>query len=495
MGEIIFQSDIAKSAVSKNFKFRLGLTYDDVLLVPKKSSVISRKDVDVKTKLSRNIDLNIPLVSANMDSVTESAMAIAMAREGGIGIIHRFFPIEEQVKEVIRVKRSESLIIENPHTITADRTVREARQLMSEKGIKGLLVIDYNNKLVGMLTTRDLLFETDPYKRVQDVMTGEKELITAFPGISIEEAKKILHKNKIEKLPIVDRSGYLMGLITAKDILKKEEHPEAAKDKKGRLIVGATVGVKKGFLERAAALLDAGTDILVVDIAHGHSDLAIDTIKKLRKAFGNVEIMAGNIATAEAAKDLIAADVDSIKIGVGPGSTCITRIIAGAGVPQLTAVMDIARVAADAEVPVVADGGLRTSGDLTKALAAGASTGFSGFYFAGTDETPGMTVLRGGRKYKIYRGSASFGSALGRKERESKDDEIDPNDYVPEGVEAVVPYKGSVKDVIKQLIGGLKSGISYCGAKSIKEMQQNAEFIRVTDSGRKESGHHDVDAV
>ncbi len=474
---------------------REGLTYDDVLLVPKRSSVISRKDVDIRTKLSRNINLNIPLVSANMDSVTESAMAIAMAREGGIGIIHRFLTIEQQVREVIKVKRSESLIIENPQTITPDRTIREAKQLMDEKGIKGLLVADYNNKLIGMLTTRDVLFEQDPYKRVQEIMTSENDLITASPGINMDDARKILHKNRIEKLPIVDKDGYLKGLITAKDILKKENHPEAAKDSKGKLIVGAALGVKKGFLERAGALIEAGADILVVDIAHGHSNLALDTVKKLRKVFGGIEIMAGNIATADAAKDFIDADVDSIKIGVGPGSTCITRIITGSGIPQLTAVMDVAKAAADADIPVVADGGLRTSGDLTKALAAGASTGFSGFYFAGTEETPGMTVLRNGRKYKIYRGSASFGMALGRKEKESKDDEIDPNDYVPEGVESIVPYKGCVSDVIKQLIGGLRSGISYCGAKNIKEMQKNAEFIRVTDSGKKESGHHDVEAV
>ncbi|HLD57909.1 MAG TPA: IMP dehydrogenase [archaeon] len=495
MGEIIFQSNIAKSSVSKTPKFRVGLTYDDVLLVPKRSSVISRKDIDVKTRLSRNIELNIPLVSANMDAVTESAMAIAMAREGGIGIIHRFFPIEEQVREVIKVKRSESLIIENPHTITPDRTVREARQLMSEKGIKGLLVTDYNNILVGMLTSRDLLFETDQYKRVQEIMTAGKDLVTAPVGTIMEEARKILHKNRVEKLPIIDREGCIKGLITAKDILRKEEFPQAAKDEKGRLLVGATVGVKKGFLERAAALIEAGTDIIVVDIAHAHSDLALDTVKKLRKAFGNIEIMAGNIATADAAKDLIDADVDSIKVGVGPGSTCVTRIITGAGVPQLTAIMDVAKAAADAGIPVVADGGLRTSGDIVKALAAGASTAFSGFLFAGTEETPGITVLRKGRKFKIYRGSASFGSALGRKERDSTDDTIDPNEYVPEGVESIVPYKGSVSEVIKQLIGGLKSGISYCGAKNINEMQKNAEFIRVTDNGVKESGHHDVDAI
>ena len=472
-----------------------ALTYDDVLLVPKRSSVVSRKEVDVKTRLSTKINLNIPLVSANMDSVTESAMSIAIAREGGIGIIHRFLNLEQQTAEVLKVKRSESLLIENPHTITHDRTLKEAKDLMDEKGIKGLLVTDYSNKLIGILTNKDVQFETNLYKKVEEAMTSGKDLVTAQPGIPIDEAKKILHQHRVEKLPIVDNQGYLKGLITAKDILKEEKHPRAAKDKKGRLLVGAAVGVKKGFVERASGLLEANCDILVVDIAHGHSDLAIDTIKTLRKTFGDVQIMAGNVATSEGAADLIAAGADSIKVGVGPGSTCITRIITGSGVPQLTAVMDCVKACEETDTPVVADGGMRTSGDITKALAAGASTAFSGFFFAGTEETPGMTVLRNGRKYKIYRGSASFGAALGRKERESKDDEVDPNDYVAEGVESIVPFKGSVSEVIRQLVGGLKSGISYCGAKSIKEMQKNAEFIKITPAGIKESGSHDVEAV
>ncbi len=474
---------------------REALTYDDVLLVPKRSPVVSRKDVDTKTKLSKNIWLNIPLVSANMDTVTESGMAIAMAREGGIGIIHRFLTIENQAAEVLKVKRSESLLIETPHTITTDKTIREARELMEEKGIKGLLVTDYSNRLIGILTNRDIQFENSLDKKVQDSMTGLKDLITAPAGISLEDAKKILHQNRIEKLPIADASGYLKGLITAKDVLKKEKSPQAAKDRKGKLLVGATIGVKRGFIERAQNLIEAGVDIIVVDIAHGHSDLAINTVKSLRKEFGNLEIMAGNVATSEGTADLISAGADSIKVGVGPGSTCITRIITGSGVPQLTAVMDSAKAASQFDIPIVADGGFRTSGDICKALAAGASTAFSGFFFAGTEETPGMTVLRNGRKYKMYRGSASLGTALGRKERENKDDEIDPNEYVPEGVESIVPYKGNVSEIIKQLVGGLKSGISYCGAKNIIEMQKNAEFIKVTQSGIKESGYHDIERV
>ena len=472
-----------------------ALTYDDVLLVPKRSPVVSRKDVDTRTKASKNIWLNIPLISANMDTVTESAMSIAMAREGGLGIIHRFMTIGQQTAEVVKVKRSESLLIEAPHTVTTDKSLREARELMEDKGIKGLLVTDYSNRLVGVLTNRDIQFESNFDKKVQESMTGLKDLITAPVGTTMEDAKKILYENRIEKLPIVDSGGYLKGLITAKDILKKDRHPQAAKDKKGKLIVGAAIGVKRGFVERASNLLEAGCDLLVVDIAHGHSDLAINTVKTLKKEFGNVEIMAGNVATTEGSADLISAGADSIKVGVGPGSTCVTRIITGSGVPQLTAVMDSVKAAEQFDVPVVADGGCRTSGDIVKALASGASTVFSGFFFAGTEETPGMTVLRSGRKYKIYRGSASLGTALGRKERENKDDEIDPNEYVPEGVESVVPFKGSVTEVIKQLIGGLKSGISYCGAKNIQEMQKNAEFIKVTQSGIKESGYHDVEKV
>ena len=473
-----------------------ALTYDDVLLVPKRSPVKTRKEVDVSTQATRNIRLNIPLISANMDSITESKMSIAMARAGGLGIIHQFMPVTEQVKEVLKVKRSENFIIENPYTLTPEKSLKDAKEIMSVYGVKGILVVDPESrkKLVGVLTRRDLVFETDGDKKVDELMTKGKDLITAPPGTTLDEAKKILKQNRVEKLPLVDEKGELKGLIAAKDILKTAKYPRAAKDKRGRLLVGAAVGVKEGYLERAEKLLEAGCDIIVVDIAHGHSDLAINTVRGLRKEFGAIEIVAGNIATEAAATDLIAAEVDALKIGVGPGSTCITRIVTGSGVPQLTAIMDIAKVAKEQGVPTWADGGLRGSGDLVKALAAGASIGFSGFLFSGTSETPGITVLRDGRKYKIYRGSASFGAALTRKEREKKDD-LNPFDYTPEGVEAMVPYKGDVFDVIKGLIGGLQSGISYCGARNIQDMQKNAEFIKITPIGLKESSFHDVSKV
>ena len=473
---------------------REALTYDDVLLVPKKSPVKTRKEVDVSTRLTRKIKVNIPLVSSNMDSVTESRMCIAMARHGGIGVIHQFMPVEDQAKEVLKAKRSENLIIENPYMLSPHVTLKDAKDTMAQHGVQGILVVDHNKKLVGVLTRRDIIFEKDETKKVEELMTKGNDLVTAKVGTTIEEAKEILKKNRIEKLPIVDGNGILSGLISAKDIIKSARHPEASKDIKGRLLVGAAVGVKEGYLQRAEKLLEAGCDAIVVDIAHGHSDLLLNTVRNLRKNFGDIQIVAGNIATAEAAKDLISADVDAVKVGVGPGSTCITRIVTGSGVPQLTAVMDVSKVAQEAGVPVWADGGMRGSGDVVKALAAGASVAFSGFLFSGTAETPGMTVLRNGRKYKIYRGSASFGAALTRKEREKKDD-LNPFDYTPEGVEAMVSFKGSVSEVIKGLIGGLKSGISYCGARNIEEMQKNAEFIKVTPIGLKESGFHDVEGV
>ena len=473
---------------------REALTYDDVLLVPKKSPVKTRKEVDVSTRLTRKIKVNIPLVSSNMDSVTESRMCIAMARHGGIGVIHQFMPVEDQAKEVLKAKRSENLIIENPYMLSPHVSLKDAKDTMAQHGVQGILVVDHNKKLVGVLTRRDIIFEKDETKKVEELMTKGNDLVTAKVGTTIEEAKEILKKNRIEKLPIVGEDGILRGLISAKDIIKSARHPEASKDIKGRLLVGAAVGVKEGYLQRSEKLLEAGCDVIVVDIAHGHSDLLLNTIRNLRKNFGDIQIVAGNIATAEAAKDLISADVDAVKVGVGPGSTCITRVITGSGVPQLTAVMDAAKVSNEAGVPVWADGGMRGSGDVVKALAAGASVAFSGFLFSGTAETPGMTILRNGRKYKIYRGSASFGAALTRKEREKKDD-LNPFDYTPEGVEAMVSFKGSVSEVIKGLIGGLKSGISYCGARNIEEMQKNAEFIKITPIGLKESSFHDVEGV
>ena len=471
-----------------------GLTFDDVLLVPKYSNITTRSQTDLRTKLSKNISLNIPLISANMDTVTESAMAIAMAREGGIGIIHRFLTVEEEVEEVLKVKRSASVMIERPYTISPDQSAQDAINYMREKGVSGLLVVK-DSKLAGILTHRDVMFESESNKLVKDIMT--KDVVTAKPGINLVEAKEILRQNRIEKLPLVDDKGQVKGLVTSKDITHNENYPNASKDKKGRPLVGAAVGVKGDFMERTEALLDADTDVIVVDIAHGHSENAISTIRNIKKAFPNCELIAGNVATARGAEDLIKAGVDAVKVGVGSGSICITRVITGSGVPQLTAVYDCAQVGKKYDIPIISDGGTRTSGDLTKALAAGASTVMVGSLFGGTDESPGSFVMKNGKRYKIYRGMASFYAALGRKSKETGNVIIndDLNDYVAEGVEAMVPYKGTVTDIIKQLSGGVRSGLSYCGAHTIPQMQQNAEFIKMSRAGFAESQPHDVDLM
>jgi IMP dehydrogenase len=474
---------------------REGLTFDDVLLVPKRSPIVSRSQTDLRTRLSRNITLNIPIISANMDTVTESGMAIALAREGGVGIIHRFLTIEDQVDEILKVKRSESVIIEQPYTVKPDSTVQDAKKVMAEYGVSGLLVEDAG-KLAGIITRRDITFEKNNKRKVSELMT--KEVITAKAGTTIEQAKEILHKQRIEKLPVVDEKKRIVGLITSKDILKMDEYPHASKDKKGRLLAGAAVGVKGDYLERTEALLEAGADVLVVDIAHGHSDNAINTVHMIKKAFPNCELVAGNVATGDGARDLIKAGVDAVKVGVGSGSICITRVVTGSGVPQLTAVLDSVKVARDHGVPVISDGGVRNSGDMTKALAAGASAVMIGSLFGGTDESPGKTLVKNGKKFKMYRGMASFYASLGRKYREEGPevaDSDDLNDYVPEGVEAMVPYKGSVVEIVRQLAGGLRSGLSYCGAKTIPEMQKNAEFVKMTSAGFIESQPHDVDVM
>jgi IMP dehydrogenase len=430
-----------------------------------------------------------------MDTVTESGMAVALAREGGIGIIHRFMTIEDQVDEILKVKRSESVMIEQPYTVKPDITVAEVKKAMAQYGVSGLLVED-GGRLVGIITRRDITFEKNNKRKVSELMT--KEVITAKAGTTIDQAKEILHKQRIEKLPIVDDKRKIVGLITSKDILKMDQYPHASKDKKGRLLVGAAVGVKGDYLERAEALLEAGADVLVVDIAHGHSENAINTVQMIKKAFPNCELIAGNIATGEGARDLIRAGVDAVKVGVGSGSICITRVVTGSGVPQLTAVIDSVKVARDYDIPVISDGGVRTSGDITKALAAGASSVMVGSLFGGTDESPGKTLVKNGKKYKMYRGMASFYASLGRKYREEGPEVVDSddlNDYVPEGVEAMVPYKGSVVEIVRQLVGGLRSGLSYCGAKTIAEMQKNAEFIRITSAGYIESQPHDVDLM
>jgi len=476
-------------------EIRDGLTFDDVLLVPKLSSVATRSQTNLQTKLSKNISLNIPIISANMDTVTESTMAVAMAREGGIGIIHRFLTITEQVNEVLKVKRSGSVMIENPYFIRPNQTVKEAINYMREKEVSGLLVTDPDSKLVGILTRRDITFESESTKLVKDVMTSD--VVTAKPGIGVSEAKEILRKNRVEKLPLVDEKGHVKGLITSKDIINIDNYPAASKDKKGRPLVGAAVGVKGDFMERTEALLDAGADTIVVDIAHGHSDNALNTVRLIKKAFPNCELVAGNVATAQGTEDLIKAGVDAVKVGVGSGSICITRVITGSGVPQLTAVLDCAEVGKKYDVPIISDGGIRNSGDATKALAAGASTVMVGSILGGTDESPGSPVMKNGKKFKIYRGMASFYASLGRKSKETGTVSIgeDLNDYVAEGVEAMVPYKGSVTDIIKQLTGGIRSGLSYCGANNIPQMQENAEFIKMSQAGFVESQPHDVDLM
>ncbi len=472
-------------------EFKEGLTFDDVLLVPKYSDITSRSQTDLSTKLSRNISINIPFVSANMDTVTESSMAMAMARAGGIGIIHRFLTIKEQANEVLKVKRSGSVIIENPYSISSEKSIRDALDYAEDKEISGLLVVDSNSKLVGIITERDLLF-ANSNDHIHDVMT--KDVVTAKPGVTIDEAKEILHKHRIEKLPIIDDSGIIKGLITSKDIINNANYPNASKDKKGRPLVGAAVGVKGDFLERSESLLEAGADVLVVDIAHGHSENELNTVRNIKKAFPDCELIAGNIATAQGAEDLIKAGVDAVKVGVGSGSICITRVITGSGVPQLTAVIDCAKIGKDHGIPIISDGGTRTSGDATKALAAGASSVMVGSMLGGTDESPGTVLTKNGKRFKVYRGMASLAASIGRKSKEtgsiSLDDDL--NDYVAEGVEAMVPYKGTVTDILKQLTGGVRSGLSYCGAHTIPQMQENAEFIKMSRAGFAESQPHDV---
>jgi len=477
-------------------EIREGLTFDDVLLVPKFSDISSRSQTNLSTKLSRNISLNIPLISANMDTVTEASMAVVMAREGGIGIIHRFLTIEEEVNQVLKVKRSGSVMIENPYTIQPEQTIQNAFNLMDEKGVSGLLVTNTDSTLAGILTERDVLFESfNSSKLVMELMT--KDVITAHVGIDMEQAKLVLKNNRIEKLPLVDENNHVKGLITSQDIADLEKYPDASKDKKGRPLVGAAVGVKGDFMERTEALIEAGTDVLVVDIAHGHSENAINTVKNIKKAFPDCELIAGNVATSKGTEDLIKAGVDAVKVGVGSGSICITRVITGSGVPQLTAVLDCAKIGKKHDIPIISDGGTRTSGDATKALAAGASSIMVGSILGGTDESPGSTITKNGKRFKIYRGMASLGASIGRKSKETGTFDLteDLNDYVAEGVEAMVPYKGSVTDLIVQITGGIRSGLSYCGAHNIKQMHENAEFIKMSGAGFAESQPHDVDLM
>jgi len=478
-----------------------GLTFDDVLLVPKRSPIASRSAVDTSAQLSRRIKLAIPLISANMDTVTEANMAIAIARVGGMGAIHRFLTIERQAAEVARVKRAESYVVEFPAMIAPDASVSEARHQLVELGIGGLLVTNPQGILLGLVTNRDVLLAPDPLGPVSSVMTPRTELITLTTSgpqcDDLERARELLHKHRIEKLPLLNDRGETIGLVTAQDIIKHEQFPLATKDSKGRLCVAAAVGVRPGDLHRSEACVTAGTDALVVDIAHGHSDHAIAVVRELKASFPNTEIIAGNVATGSGVEDLVEAGADAVKVGVGSGSICTTRIVTGFGVPQLTAIMDCALAARSLGVPIIADGGIRNGGDLTKALAAGADTAMIGSLLAGTEESPGASVVRDGQRFKIVRGMASLSANIERKmvEKGGEVDLVDWEQVVPEGVEALVPYRGTVIDLLHQLVGGLRSGMSYAGAANLDELHENAEFIRITGAGMRESNAHDVETI
>jgi len=464
-----------------------GLTFDDVLLVPARSEVLPR-DVELDTYLTRNIKLNIPLLSSAMDTVTDSRMAIAMAREGGIGIIHKNMSIRKQAIEVDKVKRSEHGMITDPIFLGPEKTVGEALKIMAQYRISGIPIV-VEGKLVGILTNRDLRFEQDYSKSIEQVMTKEN-LVTAKAGVDLAEAKEILQKHKIEKLPIVDENFNLTGLITIKDIEKARKFPRSAKDKSGRLLVGAAVGVAKDTMDRVKALVEAGADVIIVDTAHGHSTGVMEVVKLVKDSYPDVDIIAGNVATAEATRDLIKIGVDAVKVGIGPGSICTTRVIAGVGVPQLTAIADCAKAAAEYGVPIIADGGIKYSGDVVKALAAGASTVMLGSLLAGTEESPGEMEIYQGRSFKVYRGMGSLGAMKeGSKDRYFQENE---QKLVPEGIEGRVPYKGPLSEVVYQLIGGLRAGMGYCGTPTINDLRTKSKFVKITGAGLKESHPHDV---
>lgn len=464
-----------------------GLTFDDVLLIPAKSDVLPH-DVSVVTKLTKDIALNIPIMSAGMDTVTEHRLAIAMAREGGIGIIHKNMSIDKQAAEIDMVKRSEHGIIVDPIYLSPHHTLHDALMLMEKYRISGVPVTEHG-KLVGILTNRDLRFETNLAKKIADCMTKE-HLITAPVGTTLDEAKEILRHHRVEKLPLIDEQGYLMGLITIKDIEKAAKYPHSAKDGKGRLLVGAAVGVGSDMVERVDALIAAKADVLVVDTAHGHSVGVLRAVREIKQRHPDIAIIAGNVATAEATRDLIEAGADAVKVGMGPGSICTTRVIAGIGVPQITAVYNCAHVAKTYGVPVIADGGIKYSGDITKAIAAGADVVMIGNIFAGTEESPGETVIYQGRSYKVYRGMGSLGAmCAGSKDRYFQEN---TDKLVPEGIEGRVPYKGPLSETVYQLIGGLRAGMGYCGVHNIEELKNNTRFIRITGAGLRESHPHDV---
>ncbi len=468
--------------------FGEGLTFDDILLMPAKSSVLPNQ-VDLTTNLTRKIKLNIPLMSAGMDTVTEYRMSIAMAREGGIGIIHKNMSIQEQALEVDKVKRSEHGVITDPFSLSKNHTIGDASELMERYKISGVPIIDDKGRLEGIITNRDIRFETDNKRKIKEVMTSEN-LITGTPGISLEEALKILKGHKIEKLPLVDKNNILKGLITIKDIEKHEQYPHSARDESGRLLAGAAVGVTKDVLERVEALNKSKADVIVIDTAHGQSTGVLATIREIKSAFPDIQLIAGNVATYQGTVDLIKAGADCVKIGIGPGSICTTRVVTGIGVPQVTAIMEAAKAAKEYDIPIIADGGIKYSGDVTKALAAGGNAVMMGSLFAGTEESPGEELYVEGRKFKTYRGMGSLGAmSSGSSDRYFQSE---TKKYVPEGVEGRVPFKGKVGDIIYQLIGGVKSGMGYCGAANLEALRENTQFVKVTQASLQENHPHNI---
>lgn len=472
-------------------QFRDALTFDDVLLVPQASSILPA-DADTRTRLTKRIELGIPLLSAAMDTVTEAPLAIAMAQAGGIGVIHRNLDIERQAEEVRKVKRFESGMVVNPITIGPDASMAEALALMDRHGISGFPVVEKSGKLVGILTNRDVRFATNPTQPVRELMTKDK-LVTVGEGVGKDEAKRLLHQNRIEKLLVVDQDYRCIGLVTVKDIVKAQLHPNACKDEQGRLRVAAATGTGDKGISRAEALFDVGVDVLVLDTAHGHSEGVLKSVERARRLSNSTQIVAGNVATGDAARALIDAGADAVKVGIGPGSICTTRMVAGVGVPQLTAVMDVVEVCRKAGIPVISDGGIKYSGDLAKAIAAGADVVMLGSLFAGTDEAPGEVILYQGRSYKSYRGMGSLGAmARGSADRYFQQEVSDTLKLVPEGVEGRVPYKGPVANVVHQLVGGLKAAMGYTGSRTIADLHQRAEFVRITNAGLRESHVHDI---
>ena len=473
--------------------FGKGLTFDDVLLMPAYSEILP-SEVNIHAQLTKNIQLHVPILSSAMDTVTEANLAIALAREGGIGILHKNMSIERQAEQVRKVKRSESGMIVDPITLEVSATIGDALKLMKENKIGGIPIVDKTNKLVGILTNRDLRFETDRKRKVSEVMTKEN-LVIAPEGTDLKKAEKILRQYKIEKLPVVNKQGKLIGLITYRDILQLSAFPNAVKDKIGRLLVGAALGITKDLLDRAAALQSVGVDIVTLDSAHGHSKGVIEALKLLKKTYKNLPVIAGNVATASGALALANAGADAVKVGIGPGSICTTRIVAGAGVPQLTAIMEAARALKGKNIPIIADGGIRYTGDMVKALAAGANCVMMGSIFAGTEESPGETIIYEGRKFKGYRGMGSIGAmSQGSGDRYFQENESDSTKFVPEGIEGRVAYKGNLHEIVYQFVGGLKAGMGYCGAKTVKDLQ-NATFVQITNAGMRESHAHDVEVT